>query len=588
MRYAQGSALLNPPEVESQNGLLQVNLHFRSFNDVANGMVLYCFETDDNKEGPTLRVYPGDRVVITLINELPPGPPQSVTALPPYFACGGSYSDSSSVNLHFHGLLISPLCKQDDTLTTIINSGQTFVYNFTLAINHPTGMDWYHPEIFGSTGPFTYGGASGAIIVQGLVDNFPALLSGVEEKIIVIRDQPLPLATSFMISYNSIVPAMDLNVNYIPLIFPGISPFPDALQYEPPTMQVAPGAVQLWRILAATSITGFELQFLCDNVPQTFQVVAIDGRSVANSIPLSLTTMSLVAGQRLEVVVSIPHQGCTNASLFTQRENTGLVGAYDPPRPIVRLITNASLPLHPSSNPPNIMLLPNATSGPSFPQFTPNNQTVSNVLSRPSSASRVIYFHENLNLGQYYITVKGQEDLIYGILNGPAIVATTNTVEDWVIENHTEEEHVFHIHQIRFVITQINGIMVQSPQFYDTYRVPAWSGSGPFPNVMLRMDFTGPITGDFVFQCDIAQYMDGGMLSIIRVQPPAKLSSLGIGDIALIIAAVIAVMVGALLLRSYVTASAVTIADRVLTATRFSRVSPNSSISFTHASASEA
>jgi hypothetical protein len=58
--------------------------------------------------------------------------------------------------------------------------------------------------------------------------------------------------------------------------------------------------------------------------------------------------------------------------------------------------------------------------------------------------------------------------------------------------------------------------------------VPFWSGKGPYPSVKVRIDFRGPIIGDFVYHCHILEHEDGGMMTaIIRVIPPSSSSTRG-------------------------------------------------------------
>jgi FtsP/CotA-like multicopper oxidase with cupredoxin domain len=93
-------------------------------------------------------------------------------------------------------------------------------------------------------------------------------------------------------------------------------------------------------------------------------------------------------------------------------------------------------------------------------------------------------------------------------------------VEDWTVENHTSEEHAFHMHQIHFLVVAMDGKPVANPQLRDTINVPYWSGSGPFHSVTLRMDFRDPnIAGTFVFHCHVLFHEDGGMMGKVQVDP---------------------------------------------------------------------
>ena len=92
-------------------------------------------------------------------------------------------------------------------------------------------------------------------------------------------------------------------------------------------------------------------------------------------------------------------------------------------------------------------------------------------------------------------------------------------MKDWTVQNQTEELHEFHIHQIHFLLLEVNGVPVKDGQFYDTYQAPYWTGKGPSPSIKVRMDFRGPVTGDFVYYCHVLGYEDSGMMAIIRVVP---------------------------------------------------------------------
>ena len=134
----------------------------------------------------------------------------------------------------------------------------------------------------------------------------------------------------------------------------------------------------------------------------------------------------------------------------------------------------------------------------------------SEVLSDPSNPNSPTNF---------YITVDGQTPVLFDPSNPPAIVTRQGAVEDWTIENRSLENHEFHIHQIHFLVLEENGRSVDKGQYLDTVQVPYWSGTGPYPSVKLRLDFRGPVVGDFVYHCHILGHEDSGMMAIIRVLP---------------------------------------------------------------------
>lgn len=53
-----------------------------------------------------------------------------------------------------------------------------------------------------------------------------------------------------------------------------------------------------------------------------------------------------------------------------------------------------------------------------------------------------------------------------------ALVAKQGTVEDWIVENRSNELHAFHIHQLHFLLLDYQGRAVNEPFLRDTVNVP--------------------------------------------------------------------------------------------------------------------
>jgi FtsP/CotA-like multicopper oxidase with cupredoxin domain len=131
--------------------------------------------TESGVESPTLHVGPGDRLLITLTNNVPATASSAAMAAmpgmmlsgPPSSACAGMTMTASSVNIHYHGTNTPPTCHQDEVIHTVINSGETFQYDVQFPLDEPPGLYWYHPHIHGISEAAVQGGASGALIVEG-------------------------------------------------------------------------------------------------------------------------------------------------------------------------------------------------------------------------------------------------------------------------------------------------------------------------------------------------------------------------------------------------------------------------------------
>jgi FtsP/CotA-like multicopper oxidase with cupredoxin domain len=511
-RYTTGSTVSDPPVLQSQNGVLEVTIGFYTVTD-SQGLVRYCYVTNNGLEAPTLVVNPGDNLIIHFTNELPAVAASSMsdnmagmkmtlsndatTSTSP--ACNGSMG-TNVTNIHFHGTNIAPVCGQDEVIHTLVQPGESFDYNVTIPTTEPPGLYWYHPHPHGISEGQVQGGATGALIVQGLQNVFPSL-AGMPARTLVIRDQLLPASEA----NDNNVPAWDLSVNYVPVTYPS---------YTPAVIATVPGEQELWRVANTAADTILNLQYIVNGTPQPMQVYAIDGYPLSSGAASSMTTIQMGPGARAEFVVTTPNIGDT-AQLVTQYQNTGPDGDYDPMRPIANVVSQSG-----ATTPPQMPAVNGSTS-----------TTLNNSLANLSPAAhRNLYFSEVLqnpanpdSPTNFYITEEGQTPALFTMGQAPNIVVHAGTVEDWTVQNRAGEDHVFHIHQLHFQIIAIDGQPVNDPALRDTYDIPYWSGSGAYHSITVRMDFSDPnIVGTFVYHCHILEHEDGGMMGEIEVLPPGS------------------------------------------------------------------
>ena len=150
--------------------------------------------------------------------------------------------------------------------------------------------------------------------------------------------------------------------------------------------------------------------------------------------------------------------------------------------------------------------------------------------------TRTLYFSEQphdpndpKSKTDFMITVEGQTPKVFDPNDKtPNIIAQQGDVEDWIIENRTQELHAFHIHQLHFLLVEWNGVPVDEPFLRDTINVAYWDGkSKQYPSVKLRMDFRDPnIVGTFIYHCHLLEHEDGGMMGVIRVVPKGSSTNL--------------------------------------------------------------
>jgi FtsP/CotA-like multicopper oxidase with cupredoxin domain len=424
--------------------------------------------------------------------------------------CGAATMNAASVNMHFHGTNTAPVCHQDEVIHTLINSGETFTYNVKFPADEPPGLYWYHPHVHGLSEAAVQGGASGAIIVQGIQNLQPAV-AGMPQRLLIIRDQIVPDAPD-----DSDVPAWDLSLNYVPISYP---------QNIPAVLPMKRGNTELWRVLNASADAIIDLQLDYDGVPQTLGVVALDGVPTGSQdgtrrgTVVNMTSILMPPAARAEFIVTAPPPSVHNAVLKTLNVDTGPDGDNDPERPlgVIQLSDDAGR-----------MITAAGAGLPALPSVVrkPGRQRFEGLREAAVTATRKLFFSEVIppdpdEEPTFFITVDGQTPVAFSPDNPPAITTTRGAVEEWTIENRSGEAHEFHMHQIHFLLEKINGVPVppEQQQFLDMINIPFWSGSGPYPSVTVRMDFRGKVVGDFVYHCHILEHEDHGMMAIIRVLP---------------------------------------------------------------------
>jgi FtsP/CotA-like multicopper oxidase with cupredoxin domain len=546
-RPSAGGVVPEPVDLRSRNGVLKADLTIHDYTE-ADGSTRYCYLDRNGDESPNLRLKPGDLLILHLKNDLKDtdrAAAQSNGAMSARMhaekgsdSCAGGPMTSTSTNLHFHGLTVPPVCHQDDVLKTLINpKDPPFEYRFRIPDNEPPGLYWYHPHIHGFTKVQVLGGASGALIVEG-IERADKAVAGLPERVLVIRDQDLLNPNAPPSKFEPVVPRMlfdrdgdaantgtgfgkpakDLSINFVPV------PYPD---YPPAAIKIKPGERQLWRVLNASAITYLNLEVLFNKAPQPLGLVALDGVPLNENGASSdfvdwQTHLGVPPGARVEFIVKGPPPGVSG--LFVTRSvDTGPGGENDPNRALATITASEDAPE------PHSTLA--ASPAPLAPSKLPWLGNMTPVITRR------LYFSEKLDdpnnpnsATQFYLTVDGQTPQAFDPASAvPNIIAKQGTVEDWIIENRSSELHAFHIHQLHFVLLDYMGVPVNEPFLRDTVNVPYYNGKTlRYPSVRLRMDFRDPnIVGTFVYHCHLLEHEDGGMMGMIRVEPAEPTNRLG-------------------------------------------------------------
>jgi FtsP/CotA-like multicopper oxidase with cupredoxin domain len=279
----------------------------------------------------------------------------------------------------------------------------------------------------------------------------------------------------------------------------------------------------LWRVLNASAITYLNLEFLVNRAPQPLGLVAMDGVPIGEYRTQSpgddinwQTHLGIPPGARVEFIAQAPTEGGSGL-LVTRTVDTGPGGENDPNRMLAKVVSTLDAP-EPRSR---------LDSSPE-PLPAPTQEWLGNVAP---VRVRHLYFSEKLadpndpaSAVEFYLTVEGQTPKMFEMsAKEPNIVAQQGTVEDWIIENRSQELHAFHIHQLHFLLLDYMGRPVQENFLRDTVNVPYANGRQlTYPSVRIRVDFRHPNTvGTFPYHCHLLEHEDRGMMGTIQVVPPA-------------------------------------------------------------------
>jgi len=368
-------------------------------------------------------------------------------------------------NVHYHGLNVTPLGAGDNIFLDI-EPGITFAYDFIVPADHRQGLYWYHPHFDPLLNTQIAGGMSGGLIIGDILAPFPEL-AGIPERVILLKDlktedgEPVP-------DPDPSGPTMrTINGLFQPQI----------------TMQA--GQIELWRIGNIGSNIFYQLSL----AGQAFNVIAVDG-NLQNQVTTT-DTLVIPPGGRIEALVYGPQPG--SYRFATADFNTGPAGDSYPGQLLATVLSQGP-PVTPISLPTQ------------FPPLT-------DLSKGPITRQRTIVFADTANPNEFIIDGKPYTP------NCIDTLVTLGDIEEWTIENTAQEAHVFHIHQLDFQVTAINGAPQSFTGYQDVVTLPAATDTPS--SVTVIIPFTDPvIVGKFVYHCHIIQHEDQGMMATIYVQGP--------------------------------------------------------------------
>jgi FtsP/CotA-like multicopper oxidase with cupredoxin domain len=420
--------------------------------------------------GPTLIMNKGDSVSISVNNFL-----------------------MDTTTMHWHGLHVSAM--NDGGPHNVIPPGTS--WQPTFRVRDHAATYWYHPHLHMMTNLHVTRGAAGLIIVR---DSAEALLNlprtyGVDDFPLVIQSKCFDASKQIQINnaYDSVM-----------LVNGTVNPFLNV-----------PAQVVRLRLLNASPERVYQLGFLGN---LSFQQIGSDGGLL--DAPVALTRLRLAPGERAEILVNFSGMNGQSFTLmsFASELPSAIYGASQPGMGPGQTITGYT------QNPLN---------GADFSvlQFNVTAPTSSAVTSIPSTLIT--------NTAWPVSSVNTTRTLTFSPVNmgptaiqGPFLINNTsfdmhtinysiplNNIEIWTLTNQSPIAHPFHIHDVQFYITEVNGAP-PAPNMAgrkDVVLVPAMQTV----KFITQFETFCDDSASYMYHCHMLPHEDEGMMGQFVVTCPA-------------------------------------------------------------------
>ena len=276
-----GARFTQPKVLASSNGRLEVTLTAEAGTVPYGDGTRFAYTYNGTSPGPTLKVRPGDTLVITLENHL-----------------------DEPTNLHTHGLHVSPEGDSDNVFVAIA-PGQSRTYTYVLPEDHRSSLCWYHPHHHGMVAPQLGGGLFGGIIIEDAIDRLPELATATE-RLLVLSDPKVGGDSSVLdVSNMDIMRGREGDAALVNGV-------------NAPTIEATAGTLERWRVLNASPSRYYRLA-LDGHRPQ---IIGTDGGRLP--APEVRDDLLLAPGERIEFLVTPTRAG--SFALRTQGYDRGSAG----------------------------------------------------------------------------------------------------------------------------------------------------------------------------------------------------------------------------------------------------------------------
>jgi FtsP/CotA-like multicopper oxidase with cupredoxin domain len=436
---APGASLAEPPVLRSADGRLDVSLEAGYGPAMVGGRAVTTYAYNGQVPGPTLRLRAGDTLAVSLANRM-----------------------DEATNLHTHGLHVSPAGTSDNVFRHV-GPGETADYAFAIPEDGISGLlipgfYWYHPHLHGDSAEQVTGGMVGALIVEGPLDELPGI-AGLPERLLILGAAQFDEAGEVALPGETDAPTIFVNGQ------------------AQPTIAIAPGETQRWRILNASSFSFMNLALDGHRLHQ----IAADGNPL--DAVWSREAILLAPGERIEVLVQGGAPGEYAFRALPWGENLEFQ-AQPESMPIATLVSDGPMA---EASP-----LPTKLFG------------FEDLRDADIDRRRELVF--SVTVDPFRTLIDGRE-FDHDRVDQRVMLGAT---EEWRLVNTSSDWHPFHIHVNDYQVVEVNGEPHVARSWEDTTPIPA------FGEIVIRTRFLD-FAGTYVYHCHLLDHEDMGMMGVVEV-----------------------------------------------------------------------
>lgn len=464
--YNAQQALFIPDTLSGTNFNLSIKDSTHVFY---NGFSTNTYGINASYLGPTLFLNKGDSVNIVVNNQM-----------------------MDTTTLHWHGMHVSPM-NDGGPHNYVMPGGQ---WNPKFKVRDQASLYWYHPHLHMMTEKHVTLGAAGLVIVRDSIEaslNLPRNYG--------VDDFPLVIQTKCFDNNKQIV--VGTASDSVVMVNGSIHPYLNA-----------PAQIVRFRILNASTERVLNLG-LTGN--KSFSQIGSDG-GLLNQ-PVSLTRLRLAPGERAEILIDFTGMNGQSINLISYASElpSATYGALQP-----GMGQGQTIPGYAANilNGNNFNVL-------NFQIVSANSNAVTTI--PVSLVNNIPYSVGSANTNRtltFSPAVMGPSALNGGFLinnttydmNVINQTITMNNTEIWTLTNQSPIAHPFHIHDVQFYITEINGA-TPPPNMQgrkDVVLVPAMQTVKFIAKFETFCDDMMP----YMYHCHMLPHEDDGMMGQFIVQCP--------------------------------------------------------------------